>query len=372
MYIEDISHLTLNAARIDVSGYCDISDSQVFRTQVDYLSDVCRIRNVIENTECIVVRDIASDLLMNLSNPDAFAKLLFSSEFPSACCDAGAGVTCDARNHVTRIDWSNMGLTGRLNTSKIELLYSYLESFNVEGNAITGNISPGFTSNIKSLNLANKLITGDLVNIRLNKLQHMDLRNNGFIGIMPQLPPLLKVLYISNNCFFGHMPVIPAFVEVFDISNNRIIGDIYISNPKSVNISNNQISDIIFNSSVYLNICDFRGNTLIKNYYPDVCLLDRQTSTANYSYIASSIYHFASLNDSFATETSVIIKDAANIDPAVSPWLIIGLIIGLVSVILLTFVASKIFKHPELHSRFGRKNSFGTLNTVATKQAKIF
>ena len=139
-----------------------------------------------------------------------------------------------------------------------------------------------------------------------------------------------------------------------------------------MNISNNQISDIIFNSSVYLNICDFRGNTLIKNYYPDVCLLDRQTSTANTSYTASSIYHFASLTDSFATETSVIIKDAANTDPAVSPWLIIGLVIGLGSVILLTFVASKIFKHPELHSRFGRKNSFGTLNTVATKQAKIF
>ena len=42
----------------------------------------------------------------------------------------------------------------------------------------------------------------------------------------------------------------------------------------------------------------------------------------------------------------------------------IGAFVGLCIVIL---IASKIVKHPKLHSKYGRKNSFGTLNTIATK-----
>eukprot|EP00835_Amoeboradix_gromovi_P002158 NODE_116_length_19003_cov_0.233707.p3 type:complete len:531 gc:universal NODE_116_length_19003_cov_0.233707:16928-18520(+) len=41
---------------------------------------------------------------------------------------------------------------------------------------------------------------------------------------------------------------------------------------------------------------------------------------------------------------------------------------GLLAAILLVFVAAKVFKHPKMNSKFGRKNSYGTLNTVASRR----
>ena len=55
-----------------------------------------------------------------------------------------------------------------------------------------------------------------------------------------------------------------------------------------------------------------------------------------------------------------------NTNPGISQWVLIALFGGFVGLCILTFVASKIFKHPKIHSKFGRKNSFGTLNTMNT------
>ena len=52
-------------------------------------------------------------------------------------------------------------------------------------------------------------------------------------------------------------------------------------------------------------------------------------------------------------------------------WLPIVLIGAIVVLCVAVCILSRIFKHPKLNSKFGRKNSFGTLNSVKSKQNKI-
>ena len=56
----------------------------------------------------------------------------------SGTCCTGVGISCDANNHTTGINWSGMALNGTLVTTKIELLYSYLQSFNISNNFVNG------------------------------------------------------------------------------------------------------------------------------------------------------------------------------------------------------------------------------------------
>ena len=67
VYFEDISQLSLAACH-DCYGFCDISDTLVYQTQVAYLSTVCTMSNIIPNTECGVVQNIATDLGMTTVN----------------------------------------------------------------------------------------------------------------------------------------------------------------------------------------------------------------------------------------------------------------------------------------------------------------
>ena len=47
-------------------------------------------------------------------------------------------------------------------------------------------------------------------------------------------------------------------------------------------------------------------------------------------------------------------------------FILVGAFAGIAIALLL---AAKFVKHPKIHSKFGRKNSFGTLNTVNTQQS---
>ena len=170
VYVENSSLLFMNAL-YDKPGYCNISSTPVYRTQVEYLSGVCQMFNIIENSECEVVVDIANDLGMMIPNLNAYQTLL------SDCCN-GFGITCDENRHITDINWSNMELNGILNTAKIELLYSYLQSFNISNNFIRGNISKGFTSNVEILDLSHNYISGSLDGVRLKRLKSCNMRHN--------------------------------------------------------------------------------------------------------------------------------------------------------------------------------------------------
>ena len=68
-------------------------------------------------------------------------------------------------------------------------------------------------------------------------------------------------------------------------------------------------------------------------------------------------------------ESTTATPDANDQNPSAAigdPILIYGILAGLFGLCVLVVIAGKVFKHPKMHSKFGRKNSFGTLNTVAT------
>ena len=45
-----------------------------------------------------------------------------------------------------------------------------------------------------------------------------------------------------------------------------------------------------------------------------------------------------------------------------------GLFLGFTALCVLVFIASKVFRYPKMASKFGRKNSFGTLNSQNTSK----
>ena len=270
VYIEDISQLSLSACQ-DCYGFCEISNTLVYQTQVDYLSNVCYMSGIVSNTECGVVKDIALDLHIDKLNITAFDSLI------GTCCE-GAGITCDSNSHIIEINWSGMSLNGTLDTSKIELLYSYLESFNISNNQIIGGFLNGFTSNIVSLDLSSNKLSEIVGNIRLNKLRVLNLANNEFKGNLFDIPQHLISLNISNNAFDGLPLSIPANVTLVDVSYNNITGSINLNAPSFVNIKNNKIQYLTFVTNTSLVYCNIQGNMLINPDYPTICIRDEKIS----------------------------------------------------------------------------------------------
>ena len=62
---------------------------------------------------------------------------------------------------------------------------------------------------------------------------------------------------------------------------------------------------------------------------------------------------------------------SSTIDIDANQLLVLIMFGALLVVMIIGFMLSKVFKAPKIHSKFARKNSFGTLNTVvATKTNK--
>ena len=271
VYIEDISKLSLGSS-YDSPGFCEMGLSQVYSTQIAYLTSVCQVSGSYNtNTECGVVQQIASDLKMDNKT---------SQSLKGNCC-LGTGIQCDTNNHVIDVNWSNFQLNGTLDMTKIELLYPYLQSFNISNNRITGSFSSKFNSNISSLDLSNNKMSGGIGNPVLNKLQILNLDRNLFNGSLGAVPPKLNTLILSNNNFDGIIPFLPLTINIFDISYNSFIGNVSLNSPKTVNIQGNLISDVLFTSTSGLVQCDLRQNSLVGPSYPTICLLKDASATVS-------------------------------------------------------------------------------------------
>ena len=213
IFIDDFSAFSI-VAQYKGFGWCEINEANIYATQVAYLSDVCRISNAISNTECQVVSQIARNLSMNTVDLIAYNTL------GSSCC-SGHGITCDDLQHVIGINWSGMSLSGTLDTTQIELLYSYLQSFNISNNSVNGIFSDDFTTNLVDLDLSGNRLEGEFGNIRFNKMRRMDVSRNQFTGNLGNLPKQLTALNVSNNNFNGPIPWFPSTVQ-FDFSANNL------------------------------------------------------------------------------------------------------------------------------------------------------
>ena len=271
VYVDDISKLSLTATTNN-PGFCDISNNNIYVTQVAYLSGVCRMNNLIVNTECGVVQQIATDLRMNFVNSPAFTSLT------GTCC-SGFGITCDENNHIISIKWENKNLNGVLDTAKIELLYSFLQSFDISGNDVGGTISPGFTSNLIFLDLSGNKIKGNLGNVRFTKMKTLNLSNNQLNGTLLSIPPNIISLNVSNNALGGNLPLFPRSLSNLDISYNLFTGNLSFFNLSTLNIGHNLINNIFFNHTQSLTTCNLLENNLFASNYPLNCLIAATTTT---------------------------------------------------------------------------------------------
>ena len=86
------------------------------------------------------------------------------------------------------------------------------------------------------------------------------------------------------------------------------------------------------------------------------------TSTSKYLFPERNFIFNVEHESTQLTTEKQSLKDS-NIDMV----LLYGLAGAFIGLCILVFVASKVFKSPKLHSKFGRRTSFSTLNTVTTK-----
>eukprot|EP00262_Sarcandra_glabra_P010968 TRINITY_DN26675_c0_g1_i1.p1 TRINITY_DN26675_c0_g1~~TRINITY_DN26675_c0_g1_i1.p1 ORF type:complete len:213 (-),score=24.09 TRINITY_DN26675_c0_g1_i1:350-988(-) len=124
-------------------------------------------------------------------------------------------ITCDANNHVIRLDLGNSNVSGRLGPELGELKHlQYLELYR---NKIEGKI-PKDLGNLKNL-------------------ISMDLYDNKFEGKIPKSLAKLKslrFLRLNNNKLTGSIPrelTALANLKVFDVSNNDLCGTIPTGGP---------------------------------------------------------------------------------------------------------------------------------------------
>ncbi|XP_004289785.1 PREDICTED: somatic embryogenesis receptor kinase 2-like [Fragaria vesca subsp. vesca] len=140
-------------------------------------------------------------------------------------------VTCDANNHVIRLDLGNSNISGSLGPELGQLKHlQYLELYR---NDIGGKIPKelGNLKNLVSMDLYGNRFEGKIPKSfsKLKSLRFLRLNNNKLSGSIPrELTRLsnLKVFDVSNNDLCGTIPVDGPFstfsMESFE--NNRLSG----------------------------------------------------------------------------------------------------------------------------------------------------
>lgn len=140
-------------------------------------------------------------------------------------------VTCDANDHVIRLDLGNSNISGTLGPELGELKHlQYLELYS---NNIGGKIPEklGILDNLVSMDLYDNKFEGKIPKSfsKLKSLRYLRLNENKLTGSIPrELTKLsnLKIFDVSNNDLCGTIPVDGPFstfpMESFD--NNKLGG----------------------------------------------------------------------------------------------------------------------------------------------------
>ncbi|KAJ0010986.1 hypothetical protein Pint_33774 [Pistacia integerrima] len=140
-------------------------------------------------------------------------------------------VTCDANNHVIRLDLGNSNISGTLGPELGQ--FQHLQYLELYRNDIGGKIPKelGNLKNLVSMDLYGNRFEGEIPKslAKLKSLRFLRLNNNKLIGSIPrELTTLsdLKVFDVSNNNLCGTIPVDGPFgsfpMESFE--NNRLNG----------------------------------------------------------------------------------------------------------------------------------------------------
>ena len=232
--------------------------------------------------DCPNVVNFGKHLNLDLSQPAIWNQLQID------CCTA-SGLTCSS-NFVTGISWSGRNLNGSFNGTALGLLSS-LSNLDLSNNQIVGHINATvFPPSLNSLQLRYNLFFGQIplylpngityVNFRSTQLSGLisipfpssvhtlDLSYNQFVGAFPSpLPSALVNIHVNNNLFSGQLSNIPSSVTGLFIHVNQFSGTIALTKPISVNIRDNQITDIVIIDITSLSSCTLSNNALFGNLY---------------------------------------------------------------------------------------------------------
>ena len=305
------------------------------------------------SVDCSAVINLAFGLNLNTVQPSYMTKIQLD------CCDNGIdGVKCDPTSRVTQINWSRRGLNGSINATQLP---SGLVNLDLSFNRISGGF-PDLPSTLQTLNLQNNTITGSITTLP-HGLVVLDLSGNLLTGNVPALPSTILYLYLGAPLYPG----------------NKLSGSVVANKLLNLYLYDNWIRNVTIQDFSQLSHCDISLNPLLGN--PNI--LNLTMCVQNGLYDAELLSDksvktkILSSENTIPTPVTTLYKDQENsilsgsIIPDVT-FLIVGIAIFVFLVILL-LISSKLIKAPKVKkSRFGRKNSFGTLNTVASTKTRLF
>ena len=356
-----------------------------------------------ESADCPTLRMFAHGLGMPTALPYIWSQL------QGDCC-VNSQVIC-INDRVTEINWYSMGLNGFINGTAIPSGVIYL---NLQNNDLTGSIPSNLPNFLRRLSLSGNQLSGDLPSFP-STLEYLYLGypgqpGNRFTGTLRLNRPL--ELHIHDNWITDVIIQESSALTGCDLSNNPLLGNANIAGltrctkfglysagllPQTLTTSFSTrtakpttaiklkttaelaTSKYSAAESIATNTFTYRisASTATSHFETSSVLLENPISTISFTihsrpdvqvYLSSLDIHFNSVN---STSSSLALKtpDANDQNPSAAigdPILIYGILAGLFGLCVLVLVASKVFKHPKMHSKFGRKNSFGTLNTMNT------
>eukprot|EP00985_Skeletonema_marinoi_P008780 scaffold4015_cov200-Skeletonema_marinoi.AAC.11 len=222
---------------------------------------LCMLRSVeafdlaYDMTFCPIERNALSDFYDSANGTGWANGTLWLDEYISYC--DWTGVTCEQGQHVTELNLTNNGLSGRLsksigNLTFIEVLdlsdndikgsipteigqLSKITHLRLSSNAINGSIPGELGRFLKIMNLAGNKLTGSIPADlgRYQSLNIMNLAGNMLVGTIPPAigdMTVLEVLELSSNSLLGQIPFqigqLEGTLERLDLSSNTLSGTI--------------------------------------------------------------------------------------------------------------------------------------------------
>ena len=365
--------------------------------------------NSVVSIDCPLVINLATSLQMSAS---------LTSSLRSNCCLVTTLVTCEG-GRVTKLLWGHSSLSGTINGSWIPPLLEVMYFYN---NMITGSL-PILPATLKELYINENSMTGEITMIP-PLLTGLGIDHNYFTGELPKLPDSVLLVFVDNNRFSGTFAA--TWPTTLHIHNNYFTNVILASTTQieetECNISNTPlkghaivfvlagknciVSGLYFASLLPFTLSKSLKSTssakILTNYstfIPTLTMykssgtmpstsfslskaaisagtfpsansenLDNgwlHTSAASNSYFSEYVSTNTSIQSSIETlSTENINKSNLEGDP--NSLIVYLLIAGIVVLCAILVVSSRFVKNPKINSKFGRKNSFGTLNTVQT------
>ena len=288
----------------------------------------------------------------------------------------------------------------------------------------------GLCTSLNDAEFYKNKFTGTIPNNWPASITLLTFGSNQFTGTIPNnLPSALTFLAAEFNQLTGDVPVLPSTLLELFLNNNKLTGTLRLNAPTFLDISFNWITDVVVRNSTALTTCDISNNPLLGNPNINnlgMCVQNGLYSADSLPITVSSVTKISKaftkqIFFSSISKTKLVISTATKVEQTtlhtlfirhrqiprvisttlVMQWnattvstvsnyypktdtlgngqpnsnspnltsgsLIIYILLATIAIIAVLLLISKRFiKHPKIHSKFGRKNSFGTLNTVNT------